>query len=48
MIKYKHKHQLRIFLVTITIMITMIVATSTLINYLEGDIIPDSSPWSLI
>jgi hypothetical protein len=33
---------------SILIMILMMTATAILINYMEGDILPDSSPWSFI
>lgn len=36
-----------LFLSLIT-MAMMMTATAVLINWLEGDILPDSSPWSFI
>jgi hypothetical protein len=33
---------------SILIMVMLMTATATLINYMEGDILPDSSPWSFI
>jgi hypothetical protein len=35
---------------TLSIMITimMMMVTAILINYMEGDILPDTSPWSFI
>ncbi|MDF2736330.1 MAG: hypothetical protein K0S93_186 [Nitrososphaeraceae archaeon] len=33
---------------SILIMLMMMTATTTMINYLEGDILPDTSPWSFI
>jgi hypothetical protein len=35
-------------LCSITIMIMLMMSTVILINYLEGDILPDTSPWSFI
>jgi hypothetical protein len=35
-------------LFSIMIMITMMMSTAILINYMEGDILPDTSPWSFI
>ena len=35
-------------LCSIMIMIMMMTATAVLINYMEGDILPDTSPWSFI
>jgi len=33
---------------SITIVIMMMLSTIMFINYLEGDILPDTSPWSFI
>ena len=33
---------------SILIMVTMMMTVAVLINWLEGDILPDTSPWSFV